>query len=297
MAHETSSIDDLLTGVASRSAPVQQSPEPAEEITESVPHETFSVPPLESSEPEVEAEANDYGDVERPVQKTQDDYGNEVAPPRVFTEDEVNERINAAVRERFSRLERNQQGSQQQQQVQQQTQKGFEYNSESPESWQQQLESFVEQTYYKINQKQAYQSQQAQEQRAYEEHGEKFRQGASKFADFERVVASQPITDAMTLATRAMKDPAAFLYAAAKRAPQELERISRIGDQYVQIAEMAKLEERMKQSKPTSKAPRPVSRTRDDVPIAHSAEKKQPTIEELIAKDANRRLELQKKRR
>jgi hypothetical protein len=290
MATETSSIDDILTASMNEkmpSAPEQKAEEIEEEIQE-IEEENES-PAVEASE------TNEYGEEQKPAEKTVDDYGNDVAPPRVYSEDEVNERINAAIRDRLSRMERNQQPAQHQQ-MQQQTQQGFNYDENSPESWQQQLESFVEQTYYKINQKQAYQSQQAREQQAYEEHGQKFREGASKFADFEKVVASQPITDAMTLATRAMKDPAAFIYAASKRAPQELERISKIPDQWVQVAEMAKLEERMKQQKPSTKAPRPIGRTSEDATIAHKSNK-QPSIEELIAKDAAKRLAIQKKYR
>jgi hypothetical protein len=291
MATETSSIDDILTASMNEKTPVapEQQAEEVSEDVEDIKQEAEESPTAEASE------TNEYGDEEKTPEKAVDEYGNETAAPRVYSEEEVNERINAAIRDRLSRMERNQQ-PQQHQQMQQQTQQGFQYDENSQESWQQQLESFVEQTYYKINEKQAQQSQRAREQQAYEEHGQKFREGAAKFADFEKVVASQPITDAMTLATRAMKDPAAFLYAASKRAPQELERISKIPDQYVQIAEMAKLEVSMKQQKPMTKTPRPVSRTQEDATIAHKSDK-QPSIEDLIARDAAKRLALQKKRR
>lgn len=288
MATQTSSIDDLLTGAQPSNMPVAPEQEALDDSHETLEDETADdVEAVE--EPDVEQD-----ETPEPIQ-AHDDYGNEVAPPKTYSEEEVNDRINAAIRERLSRIERNQERPTQQQ-VQQQANTGFQYDADSGESWQQQLEAFVEQSIYKVSQKQAYQSQQAREQQAYEEHGQRFRDGASKFADFERVVASQPITDAMTLATRAMKDPAAFLYAASKRAPQELERISKIGDQYVQIAEMAKLEERMKQAKPSTRAPKPVSRTQEDATIAYKSDR-QPSIEDLIAKDAARRMAVQKKRR
>ena len=90
----------------------------------------------------------------------------------------------------------------------------------------------------------------------------------------------------MTLATRAMADPAAFLYAAAKRNPEELERISKLRDPYAQMTEMGKLEERMRRNKPTTNAPRPLSRTTEDVglPEPKKQNKAEETIEDLIAK-------------
>jgi hypothetical protein len=88
----------------------------------------------------------------------------------------------------------------------------------------------------------------------------------------------------MTLATRAMADPAAFLYAAAKRAPQDLERISKIRDPYAQMTEMGKLEERMRRNKPATQAPRPLGRTIDNAPENAPKKKSEPTIEDLIAR-------------
>ena len=95
----------------------------------------------------------------------------------------------------------------------------------------------------------------------------------------------------MTIASRAMKDPAAFFYAAAKRAPQELQRIAQIPDQYVQMVEIGKLEERMKQSKSgnATKAPKPLGRIQEDGSIPYNSNKKEPTIEDLIAQDSAKR--------
>lgn len=299
MATQTSNIDDLLMGVTGNS---QQpaTPEAKNEIEES------NVDTL-STEPEAKQalEVNDeYNLEEKPepekVEKEADtdDYGNAVSAPRTYNEDEVNERINAAIRDRFARFERNN-GQQQpnQAQVQQAAQQGFEYNADSQETWQQQLETFVETTVSRMSQKQAQQAQQAREQYTQSEFDAKFRQGMTKFPDFVQTVQSQPITDSMVLGARSMKDPAAFFYAASKRAPQELQRIANIADPYTQIAEIGKLEERMKQSRPGTKTPKPIGRTQEDSTIKASKEKREPTIEEQIAKDTARRLALQKQRR
>jgi len=75
----------------------------------------------------------------------------------------------------------------------------------------------------------------------------------------------------MTYALRGLPDPAAFIYAASKRHPQELARISQIGDPAAQIMEMGRLEERMRKSAPSTKAPRPVSKSRDDASMPVSS--------------------------
>ncbi len=278
MTHETSSIDDLLL---TQNAP--STPKTSENMGNADASE-----PVGNSE-QLEQSADDYGNeapeasAEQPeAPAPQDDYGNEVAAAKVYTEDEVNERINQAVRDRLARLERN---SAQQPpapaQVQQAAQQGFEYNAESAESWQQQLESFVEQTVGRMNQKQAQQAQQMREQQAQAEFEQKFHQGMGKFKDYVDVVSTQPITDAMTVSLRSVKDPAAFLYAACKREPKEIERISRIQDPYAQIAEMGKLEERMKKARAHTQTPKPVARTHEDAAFSSKSDK-EPTIEELI---------------
>jgi hypothetical protein len=172
--------------------------------------------------------------------------------------------------------------------IQQSPQNGFEYDPDASGDWQQQLEHFVKQTVTNMQTEGQRQQQAQQEARAHAEFEFKFHDGMSKFGDFVDVVGSQPITDAMTLATRGMKDPAAFLYAASKRNPEELKRISAIPDQYVQMTEMGKLEERMRKSAPASKAPRPLGKTTSDVSTPHKTEKKKSLDEMLRDSDAAR---------
>lgn len=281
---ETSSIDELLTATITKPQDETQS---IQESPEEVSRETSLEPAAENIEHEALPEEGKPSVV--------DEYGNEKAPEKNYTQEEADEYANRIVRERLARLERNNPPTQQQ--AQQAAQSGFEYNSESTESWQQQLESFVEQTVSKMTQKQAMQAQQHHEQRIQSDFEQKFQSGMSKFNDYHTVVASQPVTDAMVMATRGMKDPAAFIYAASKRAPQELQRIAQIPDQYTQMVEIGKLEERMKQAKPATKTPRPLSKTQEDMTIEHKSER-QPTIEELIAKeDAKRQAKFNYRRR
>jgi len=297
----TTSIDDILMGEGAKNrASHPQTPEYEPDISAELesPDEP-EVPRETSNEYAVTDEPEEPAESAKPAKPAEiDDYGNEKASPRTYTEDELNERINHAVRDRLARAERNngQQTQPTQQQVQQATSQGFEYNAESNESWQQQLEQFVEQTVSRMGQRQTQQAHQQREQQEQAAFEDKFRQGMGKFQDFTQVVAHHPVTDAMTMALRGVSDPAAFLYAAAKREPKELERISQIRDPYTQIAEMGKLEERMKKGKPASKTPKPIGRTQEDLAIPHKSSK-QPSLEELIAKDAAKRLALQKQRR
>lgn len=303
MAENISNIDELLiTGKLSSSHPASPELQPTEEAVQEVLEEIAEVP-HETSEDEygLNEEAKDELKEEAPKKevKAVDEYGNEKEPPRTYTQDEVDRITNEKIRERLARLERNnpQLNPAAHAQVQQATNQGFEYNAESNESWQIQLESFVEQTVSRMGSKQAQQAQQMREQQAQSEFDTKFTSGMGKFNDYKEVVGKQPITDAMVLAARSIADPAAFFYAAAKRNPQDLERISRISDPYAQIAEIGKLEERMKKGKPMTRTPKPISKTNDDLAVPHKAnEKKQPTIEELIQQSAAKKLALQKQR-
>lgn len=302
MATETSSIDDLL--LTGKTAVQPEAPEHQPDVDYGV-DDTPDSPSEPEYEPqnygESDADESEHEDGEQEPQEKQefDEYGNQKEKPRVYTEDEVNERINKAVRDRLARMRSQEQPMPTQQQVAQ-AQQGFEYNPDAEGNWQQQLESFVEQTFNKINQRQLTQAQQQKEHQAQIEFQEKFTTGMERFTDFRETVSAQPITDPMTYALRGMKDPAAFVYAASKRHPQELQRISQIGDPYAQMVEMGKLEERMRKSAPNkSNAPKPVSRLKEDtgMPIPKKKTGEGDSIEDLIAKaDAKRQAQLNARR-
>ncbi len=294
---EYGNIDELLTTSTNTTAPDAPEHETVEEDNNDANEVDSSEHDTDESDSIISGGAGESGELEeeREDKREYDAYGNEKPAPKTYTEDEVNEKINKAVRERLARGNPQQPN---QQAVQQQAKKDFEYNPESDESWQQQLELFVEQTVSKMSQKQYAQQEQQRENQAHEEFQDKFTQGMGKFGDFKEVVGSQPITDPMTLALRGMQDPASFIYAASKRHPAELTRISQIPDKYSQMVEMGKLEERMRKSPVgTTKAPRPVSRTSEDTGLPASKKKSEPSIEDLIAKSEARKLALVKQRR
>lgn len=296
----TTNIDDVLMGAVNKTTyDTQKKPEAAPIAAKEETFENAEVPEEKQEEPT--NESNQYEEDEsetveaKPEAAEVDDYGNEKSKPRSYSEDEVNNRINQAVRERISRFERNTQVPAPQQ-VQQAAQSGFEYNADSAETWQQQLAQFTERVVEQREQRVRAQSEQARQQEELAEFHGKFQQGMGRFKDFESVVGSKPITDAMTESLKGIDDPTAFIYAASKRAPAELERISKISNPIKQVVEMGKLEEKMRKQKPISQTPKPLTKTSDDMPIPHAKKKSEPTIEEMIAQDAKRRLDKQRRK-
>lgn len=282
----TSNIDDLLLG--GKTAQHPQTPEYQE--------------PLEIEEVEVAPpdDAPDYGDEPQNLGEVEeegaDESSNTQAKPLVETDDYGNEAPveNEAIRDRLARQARKHQAeidelrsqlsSQGASREVQNAARDFEYNPNSDGDWQQQLASFVKQTVSSMSREESESKQRYQEQQLQQEFEGKFRAGIEKFHDFPDVIGSLSfeISNPMTLATRAMSDPAAFLYAAAKRHPQELEKISKLRDPYAQMTEMGKLEERMRKNKPTTSAPRPLGRSIDNSPSIEPKKKSEPSIEDLI---------------
>jgi len=306
----TENIDDFIAATRNGTATSEQSHIGSED--ESRGQESSEIDSANNAEGEQETESKnesketqgeesnpyDLGDDESEESENVDDYGNEKAASKTYTQEEVDQRINEAVRERLARLEKNSPNAQQQQQMQQQAQQNFQdvYDPTSKETWQQQLQKFVEHTVTNMSAKQIEQQRRQQEQQAQSEYEQKFHSGMSKFKDFEKVVGSQPITDAMVYATRGLKDPAAFFYAAAKRSPEELERIARIPDQYAQGLELGRLEQKMRKQKATTKAPKPISKTSGDV-TQKPNESRRTEVDDLIAQSNADRLARRRGRR
>lgn len=217
----------------------------------------------------------------------EDEYGNPKPKPKLYSEEEVNERINRAVRDRLSR---GKEATRTDEPRTDRTERADTRPNEPDANWEEQLEGFIEKTVSKLTSRQQSEHVRQREAQTQAEFETKLQTGMGRFQDFYDVVSPQPISDAMTLATRGMNDPAAFLYAASKRMPDELTRISKIQDPYSQMVEMGKLEERMKVTRPTTAAPRPLNKHQDDGQPFVPKEKRELTIEELIAQSQAREL-------
>jgi len=290
----TSNIDDLLLGGKTTQHP--ETPENQylddnnEETIDTDKEQSTDYGDNEIQEPD---ENRDIQELEEPTLEKEkshtDEYGNESAPENEAIRDRLARQARKhqaeidALREQLS-----QQGASQQIQK---AAKDFEYQPDESGDWQQQLAQFVKQTVSSMGREETENKQRQQEQQLQYEFETKFKAGIEKFDDFSDVVSALPfeISNPMTLATRAMSDPVAFLYAAAKRQPAELERISRIRDPYAQMTEMGRLEERMRKNKSATTAPRPLSRTPEDSASIEVKKKKEATIEDMIrASDAKK---------
>lgn len=306
-----SSIDDLLMGVGNSQQPatpehkekIQEEKEAVEEIEKDVPEYDSEDDAVneesENDEPEDDTDAED-----KPEQKSTPDED------EGFEEDEYGnkkERMSKGMKDRLDRKEKQHQREIEQrdfelQQLRQQlanqgastqVQKAaadFEYNPDDNATWQQQLQDFVKQTVTNMHSDEQKKTREIQEQTAQREFHQKFNKGMERFDDFRKVVGSQPIDDAMTLSLRGMSDPTAFIYAASKRHPQEIERISKLPDPYARMVEMGKLEERMRRNKPTTKAPRPLGRTKEDSTTKVQPKQKDTSGDDLLAKADAKRL-------
>lgn len=240
----------------------------------------------EEKESEPESAQDSEIEQDKAPQKTSendeiDEYGTKIAKKKMYSEEEVQRMI----RERLARGKQAEQTPQQQREVQQAA-KDFTPDPESADSWEVQLEAFVNKAMDKRDQVRNETEWKQREQESQAEFEVKFSEGMTKYHDFNGIVGGKPITNAMMLATRSMKDPAAFLYAACKQQPKELARIAAIPDAVTQAAEIGRLEERMKKAKVITTAPRPAKKISGDA----SSELPQIDIDSRIAAHAKSRI-------
>lgn len=314
---QISSIDDLLMGVGNtqqaatpehkeklqkqdeEKAPIEEMEDDSnvevEYETDAMPDEEQDADSAENDEDEEVRHANKADEVEGNDEEEVDDYGNK------------KERMSKGMKERLDRKEKQFQREIEQRDAElqalrqqlanqgaskevQQAVKDFKYDPNDEVSWEQQLSDFVKHTVTNMHSEQQEQQRAAQEQKAHRDFAQKFRAGMERFPDFREVVGGQPMDDAMTLSLRGMADPTAFIYAASKRNPQELERISKLPDPYARMVEMGRLEERMRRSKPVTKAPRPLGRMKEDTVAKVKPKEKDTTGDDLLAKADAKRL-------
>lgn len=307
-----SSIDDLLMGVGNsqqpatpehkemedeEKAPIEELEKDSEDEKHEVSYDDDDADSDESQDEDDDESSDDERKPEKPDTSDDDvdEYGNQ------------KERLSKSMKERLDRKDKQYQREIEQrdrelqnlrQQLQQQgaskevqqAVKDFKYNPDEEVGWEQQLSEFVKQTVSNLQTEQQQQQRKVREEQAHREFAQKFTKGMERFGDFREVTGSMPMDDAMTLALRGMADPAAFIYAASKRNPQEIERISKLPDPYARMVEMGKLEERMRKSKPVTKTPRPLGRTKEDSSVKVKPKEKDTSGDDLLAKADQKRL-------
>lgn len=307
-----SSIDELLLGGSNAQHPMPTEEKAVESLdipeeenyTDRPEHDddnfTLDVPDDMEPEDDPDYDPRDSDSNEEPER---DEYGNE------------KERMSKGMKDRLDRKEKQYQREVEQRDREihelraqlanqgasrevQQAAQDFEYDPNATGDWQQQLAQFVRQEVSSMTRENIEKEERNRDLEAQRVFEDKFRDGMSRFDDFNDVITNLgfEITNPMTLATRGMDNPAAFLYAAAKRNPQELERISKMRDPYAQITEMGKLEERMRKNKPVTKAPRPLGKISEDATDKVKAKDKVSSGDDLLAKADAKRLNTVKAR-
>lgn len=295
MAHTINNIDDLISGIPEARLTNPAGSDRKEAITPEI------TPKVEENIDDSEEKSSDNEDLstneaeklekdEREPKKTEesssesndtDEYGNPVTKQKkMYTEEEVQQKI----RDRLKRGTHRQDPAptpQQQAQVAQET--GFQYNEDSTDSWDVQLKSFIKNTIQEERQEIETEKRKSIARDAQVEFESKMETGMSKYDDFVETMSKHLVTNDMLLSVRGLDNPAAFLYAAAKNTPAELDRISKIADPYQQVLEMGRLHEKLKKPKSGSRAPRPLDTDRSDV-----SDKSAPkySIDHLIQTDA-----------
>jgi hypothetical protein len=273
---EVHSVDALLSSVqaANQATPVPSAPKPelsvvappvpdvqplSEQPQPEIAPPEQSAPAAETVTPEPEKAAPEP--TESRSDSPIDEYGNPVAKPKMYTEDEVQAMIKRRLKNRPDLQEPAPAPK-----PAQPSSKADSEPSESAEDWESQLNQYIDkrvENREKEAREREWRDRAVQEQTEFET---KFTTGMSKYQDFREVVADKPITDTMMLATKSLGNPASFIYAACKLHPNEISRISRITDPYSQALEVGRLHERMvKDQAVASRASKPLEAPKGDV--------------------------------
>lgn len=270
-------INEQLTGTSEPPPVVETSQEPEQQ--QNIQEENVSQPEVNISE---EKNVDNTQDQEQSSSSPIDEYGNPIEKQKTYTEEEVQNLI----RDRLSRGRQRENQQNQQNDIRKEAE-NFKSDPNSEESWELQLENFIDRTISKRQQKYQEQAWQQQELSRQQEFESKFTSGMNKYKDFNQVVEGKPITDTMLLATRSLSDPAAFIYGASKLHPKELDKISKIVDPYTQAAEIGRLHERMvKERKVISKAGKPLETPRSDMAAKNI---QGPSLEQRIQQHAKQK--------
>lgn len=300
---KTKNIDSLLANVDLTPDSLQGRPEPIEVKPEHLSSEDL---PLSSSASEADAKeipSESVADGEKITSPTEvkasqeespsiDDYGQLIPKTaKTYTQEEV---------EKMMR-DRNSRGEFAKQEINKAIQEalaqhGIDLTKITPQvqqdeddlDWQSELKSLVKETFAEMTKEQQRQQMEQIQRQQQIEFEIKFNTSAAKYPDFEQVVVGKPLTPEMVIATRGMADPAAFLYAAAKTQPQELERISKIQDRFVQAVELGKLEERMRRSKVShSSAPKPIDMVKGDM---GDKDVRRRSVDDILREEESKRI-------
>lgn len=259
----------------------------------------------ESSAAESAEESDDEGDKadsEESDPET-DDYGNDIKPSKASEQSDddtplyTKSDLNRLIRERLDRMKVpvNQQSGI----VDAVTQAMANPESGGDNQWITDITTVVKETMKAEKAREKEESWQAEQVRAQTEFQDRFTSGMNKYKDFRQVTEKMPITDAMMLAIRDLpdiKNPAAFIYSASKKAPDKLRTIANMPSPAAQAAAIGRLEMELRGKAPSVKknsgAPRAPTKVGGD--IAKGSLPKAKSVDQLIEIEERRKFNVRR---
>lgn len=289
-------VDNLLMDAqADVAEPVESNDSPVEENNDAVQEsqEAHEESPIEEGQQEEVAQAKSEDDFE--------DYGDitDDNDEPVYSKAKLQEIVQDRLKRERARYERMMQEMKVQQSPQEVEQAQYDpyvadNQQQGNEDWEAQLDTLLEQRMQKIEEKKMQEAVRAREEREQAEYAQKFEAGMSRYNDFQDVVDPYSMSDHMMMATRSLKNPAAFIYSANKHHGEELNRIRELPPTQ-QMVEIGRLEERMRRQRSSqSKAPAPITPDRGDVK-AKSFEASN-NVDQLLMRDQNERMKRNRNR-
>jgi hypothetical protein len=291
-------VDSMLTGLRPNPEPATLGGGAASQVEKEDPKPEGNTvaSDAQGAASSVEAEASEQSTEGQEDGKKVDEYGNEyeektsisIEEHRKILEEQkraANERMNQEIRRR---LEKNKGDELSDPYVTQQAQPQGE-QSQQDIDWEKELDNYIGEA---VNRTLTTREQKAKEQeiqrKAQEEMSkfeQKFNSGVERYDDFVQALESAPLKPSMLIATKSMKDPAAFWYHASKTKNEDLKRIAALENPVDQAVELGRLESSMRKGNSATQASKPPASVSGDT----GSYKLQKGVDELIMEDAKRR--------
>lgn len=276
----STNVDELLS-----EAPVEEAQEfnEPEESNDALQEETHEEESSAEAEEEVKAESSEEDDL--------DDYGDvgDESDEPVYSKKKMQEIVQERLRRERARYEKMMEEARMSQAPQQPEAPADPYaQSADNQDWEAQLDTILEQRMQKIEQKKMQEAVRAREEQEQKEYAQKFEAGMSRYEDFGDVVDPFSMSDHMMMATRGLKNPAAFIYSANKHHAEDLSKIKQLPPAQ-QMVEIGRLEERMRRQRSTqSKAPAPIMPDKGDV--RHKSFTPSNSVDQLLMREQSDRI-------
>lgn len=271
-------VDSMLGGFKAKPEPVdlgaaepKAAEERATETTENSNEKNVDESYNNSNQGESQEESQDDS-------KKVDEYGNEYTERKEISIEEhkkiledykraSNERMNQEIRRRLEKNKNSQQYDNAPQDDYQQTTDSQSSGSENIDL-DAELDKFLDEAFERrLTTREKEKQQELQRQKATEEMSKfqkKFDSGVERYDDFVETLDGASVKPSMLVASKNMKDPAAFWYHAAKNRSEDLSRIASLENPVDQAVELGRLEADMRKGRSVTQAGKPPTQVSGD---------------------------------